>query len=172
MQKSTKRIIFAILIILNCLTIFYFSNQIADNSSVQSSRVVEIVSNILPIIKNMQEPDKTILKEEILTPIVRKTAHFSIYAMLGIFTMNFVITYEKISFSKKIAISLLFCVIYAITDEFHQFFIQGRSAEIRDVLIDSSGAFVGILVAMIIANINRKWKNKSIKNRIVADINK
>ena len=158
MQKNIKRIVFAILIILNCLTIFYFSNQVADNSSKQSSTIVEIVSNILPAIKNMQEPDKTILKEEILTPIVRKIAHFSIYAILGIFTMNFMLTYEKISFSKRIVISLLFCVIYAITDEFHQFFIQGRSAELRDVLIDSSGALVGLLITTVITKIMRKIK--------------
>lgn len=156
MQKNIKRRIFAILIILNCLIIFYFSNQVADSSSKQSSTIVEIVSNIIPTIKNMQEPNKTILKEEILTPIVRKTAHFCIYAMLGIFTMNFMCTYEKISIPKRIIISLLFCAIYAITDEFHQYFIPGRSAEIKDVLIDSSGAFVGILVTTVIIKITRR----------------
>lgn len=95
MKPKIKRILLAVLIIINCATIFYFSNQIADNSSKQSSRIVEIISNIIPFIKNMQEPDKTILEEEVLTPIVRKTAHFSIYAMLGILTMKFMLTTDK-----------------------------------------------------------------------------
>lgn len=168
MKNTTKRIIFAILILINCLTIFWFSHQASDDSSNQSSRVVEWVSNIIPFIKNMQEPDKTILKEDILTPIVRKTAHFSIYAMLGFLTINFVLTFKdiKLKFKNKemykyIVISLLFCFIYAISDEFHQSFIPGRSCEFRDVLIDTSGALVGILGIITIYIITRKIRNKN-----------
>jgi len=40
MSNHTRKIIFTILILLNCMTIFYFSNQIADDSGRQSSRVV------------------------------------------------------------------------------------------------------------------------------------
>ena len=76
MKNKTKRIIFGILILINCITIFCFSHQVADDSTNSSSRVVNFISEIIPYIKNMQEPDKTILKEEILTPIVRKGAHF------------------------------------------------------------------------------------------------
>ena len=160
MKKQTKRIIFAILIIINCIAIFYFSNQIADDSSIISSRVVNLISEIIPTIKNMQEPDKTILKEEILTPIVRKCAHFSIYAMLGMLTINFMLTFENKKMSKKIIFALLFCMFYAITDEFHQYFIPGRSAEIRDVLIDSSGALTGILFVIIVLAIIKRIKKK------------
>ena len=160
MKNNTKRIIFGALIILNCTAIFLFSNQIADDSSATSSRVVNFVSEIIPAIKNMQEPDKTILKEEILTPIVRKGAHFSIYGMLGILTINFILTFENKKMYKKIIYALLFCMFYAITDEFHQYFIPGRSAEIRDVLIDSSGALTGILFVIILITIIKRIKNK------------
>jgi len=51
-------------------------------------------------------------------------------------------------------------MLYAITDEFHQYFVPGRSAEIRDVLIDSSGAFIGILLTIGIIQIKRKLKSK------------
>lgn len=126
MKNNTKRIVFAILIIINCLIIFYFSSQVADNSSSQSSRVVEFVSNILPFINNMEENAKTNLKEEILTPIVRKTAHLSLYAILGIFTMNFINTFKKLKTSEKITYSILFCMLYACTDEFHQIFVERK----------------------------------------------
>lgn len=160
MKTNTKRILFAILIILNCLTIFYFSNQIADNSSKQSSTIVEIISNIIPCIKNMEEEQKTILKEEILTPIVRKSAHFSIYAMLGLLTTNFMLTIENKKMSKRAIFALIFCTLYAITDEFHQKFIPGRSAELRDVLIDTSGAMLGILLTIAVTLLTRKIKNR------------
>lgn len=171
MSNKIKRIIFTILIIINCATIFYFSHQVADDSSKQSSRVVEFISNIIPFIKNMEEPNKTILKEEILTPIIRKTAHFSIYAMLGLLMMNFMLTIENKKMYKRVIIALMFCFIYSITDEFHQTFIPGRSGEIRDVLIDTSGAIVGILftiaVMMIIKRI--KSKNNTERNMLETD---
>lgn len=161
MKNKTKRIIFGILILINCITIFYFSHQVADDSSKQSSRVVELISNILPFINNMEEPNKTILKEQILTPIVRKTAHFSIYAMLGIFTTNFVLTLENKKTYKTIIFSLMFCFLYAVTDEIHQRFIPGRYGAITDVLIDTSGALTGILITLAITTIIRKIKNKN-----------
>ena len=53
--------------------------------------------------------------------------------------------------SKKTAIfSFLFSVLYASSDEFHQTFVPGRDGNIVDVLIDSSGALVGILVSCIV----------------------
>ena len=160
MQEKTKRTILGILILINCATIFMFSNQIADDSSITSSRVVNLISEIIPTIKNMQEPDKTILKEEILTPIVRKCAHFSIYAMLGMLTISFAQTLKNKKQYQLIIYSLLFCIFYASTDEFHQYFIPGRSAEIRDVLIDSSVALTGILFVIIVLEIVKRIKKK------------
>lgn len=162
MQTKIKRIVLGILILFNCAIIFYFSHQVADESSKQSSRLVEFISNVIPTIKNMEEPDKTILKEEILTPIVRKTAHFSIYAMLGILTTSFMLTIENKKIGKIMIIALLFCFLYAITDEFHQTFIIGRSGEFRDVLIDTTGACIGSFLVIGINNIIRK--NRKIKN--------
>lgn len=166
MKNTTKKIIFGILVLINCITIFYFSNQIADDSNMQSSRVVNFIAKIIPAIRDMQEPDKTILLEEILTPIVRKGAHFSIYTLLGILTVNYAFTYKGRSFYQKGLIAFAFCVFYAITDEIHQAFIPGRSNEIRDVLIDSLGALTGILLSIIITKIYRKLRKKETKYRI------
>lgn len=159
MKTNIKRAIFLILIIINCTLIFYFSNQVASNSSKQSSRVVEFVSNVVPIIKNMKEPDKELLKSNVLTPIVRKMAHFSIYTLLGIWSINFINTFKKLSTSKKILIAIIFCMLYAISDEIHQTYIVGRSGEIRDVLIDTLGSITGILLTKIqFKNINKIGK--------------
>lgn len=161
MKKYTKRIIFAILIIINCMSIFLFSQQVGEDSGNTSSKIVEIVSQIIPFIKNMQEPEKTMFKENILSQIVRKCAHFSIYTMLGFFTINFMLTYQKGSLLKKSSISLLFGICYAISDEFHQMFIPGRSAEVRDVLIDSLGVLIGILFMIIIVKIAKRRKQRN-----------
>ena len=49
-----------------------------------------------------------------------------------------------------VILSFLFSVIYASTDEFHQTFVVGRDGNIVDVLIDSSGSLVGILLSSIL----------------------
>ena len=54
-------------------------------------------------------------------------------------------------FDRCIVYSLLICILYATSDELHQVFIPGRGAQVKDVIIDSAGACVGILVYMIIS---------------------
>ena len=158
-KTKIKRIVFAILIIINCMVIFNFSNKVADDSSKQSGRIVNFISQIIPTIKNMPEPDKTNFMKETLTIIVRKTAHFSIYTLLGLLSMNFMLTFEEkelCKFDLRCLIALVFCIFYAITDELHQYFIPGRSCELRDVCIDTLGAVLGILLVKIVTKIYRK----------------
>lgn len=168
MKLKIRRIIFLILIIINCATIFIFSNEQAEDSSKTSSRVVEFISEVVPYIKNMPEPDKTIFKEEI-TPVVRKCAHYSIYAMLGILTVNFMLTYKGRSFYQKGLTSFLFCAFYAVTDEIHQLFIDGRAGQITDIFIDSLGTLTGILIVILCAKIYKKVTKKNEKYKIDKD---
>ena len=77
------------------------------------------------------------------TFIIRKTAHFSVYLILGILSINLL---SSFNIKRFIMFSSLFCFIYACTDEFHQLFVMGRSCEMRDVLIDTLGSFVGIFI--------------------------
>lgn len=163
MQKERKnilRIVLLILIIINCITIFYFSNQVADESSKRSGRIVNFIAQIVPEIKNMKEPEKTIFMQETLTTIVRKTAHFSIYAMLGILSMNYMATYKEKSLYKNALIAIIFCIFYATTDEIHQYFIPGRSCELRDVCIDTVGSLTGIVITYAIYYYYKRRKNK------------
>jgi VanZ family protein len=41
------------------------------------------------------------------------------------------------------------CILYAITDEYHQSFVPGRSPRGMDVGIDALGAVLGLLPAFI-----------------------
>ena len=53
-------------------------------------------------------------------------------------------------YRSKAWIALAVSVVYATTDEIHQLFVPGRSGEVRDVLIDSLGALIGILIISLI----------------------
>ena len=45
---------------------------------------------------------------------------------------------------KRIVLALVICVLCAMLDEFHQLFVPGRAAQVKDVIIDSIGAIAGI----------------------------
>lgn len=172
---KTRKIIFLILIIINCITIFYFSNQVADTSSSSSGRVVNFVMKVLPQFKNMQEQQKEHIANEVLQPIVRKMAHFSIYTLLGFLTINFALACKEKTLvcntdeqcsplqlkegrNKRILYSWLFGTLYAVSDEIHQLFISGRSCEFRDICIDSLGVLTGIIIMIIIIKTFNKIK--------------
>lgn len=99
---KARKIIFLILIAINCITIFYFSNQVAIKSSNSSGRVVNFVVKILPALRNLPEEEKQVVCSEILQPIVRKTAHFSIYTLLGFLTMNYALTCKGTKQQKRV----------------------------------------------------------------------
>mgnify|MGYP001589930171 CR=1 FL=1 len=79
--------------------------------------------------------------------IVRKTAHFIEYFILFHLYIYALQKTTHISKSKILLFSLIFAIIYAITDEFHQLSVYGREGRVRDVVIDSFGALSGWLLA-------------------------
>lgn len=59
--------------------------------------------------------------------------------------MNYAYTTEK-TMKQKMLYSITFGAGYAITDEIHQFFVSGRSAQILDIGIDTAGVIIGVLI--------------------------
>jgi len=80
---------------------------------------------------------------------VRKTAHFVEYAMLGILAwrvVRFDPAFASFSVRRRFWFALLFCLLYASTDEFHQIFVPTRQPAVLDVMLDTCGASCGLLV--------------------------
>lgn len=86
---------------------------------------------------------------------IRKNAHFFIYMFLGILVKNALST-SDVRGIKAVLIALVICAVYASTDEFHQSFVPGRTALVSDVLIDSTGSFIGIFLYSILDWISGK----------------
>ena len=151
---KTKKIVLRVLIVIWMIVIFIFSNQVSDKSSNTSGNSIKFILEKLSITKNMDEQQIAELVESLQTPI-RKLAHFSIYTIGGVLTSIY-FSLDAKNIKKNILLAFIFCVIYAITDEIHQHFVPGRSCELRDVLIDSSGAMLGILISQIIIKFCKK----------------
>ena len=133
-----------------CVVIFMFSNAPANVSAGQSSSVKEIIINVVSSISN----NKTVITDF----AIRKTGHVLEYTLLGALLALSLYPYN---WSKRFIIeSSLFClafsVIYACTDELHQYFISGRSMRLTDVFIDSAGALFGIIVIRVCMNYIKK----------------
>lgn len=134
-----RRKVFFVLAIFWMGLIFYMSNQPASISSVQSGGVIKILSQV-PVLGNIID---VMTKNGTAQFVIRKGAHMFSYATLGV--LCFMSIYDVKSNLKHISItSFIITFIYACTDEIHQLFVSGRSGEIRDVLVDSTGGFIGI----------------------------
>ena len=164
MKIIIQRTIWIILIIINCVTIFQFSNQNAIISSNTSGKVIDWLIDIIPFTSQLEEKEKARVKEEIMQPIIRKLAHFSIYALLGFLIMGLACTYNG-TFYQRILCSVLLACLYAMSDEFHQLFISGRSGQITDVLIDTAGALTGTIIFMLIIKYYRRITKKQVERK-------
>lgn len=86
---------------------------------------------------------------------VRKTAHITEYFLLAL-TISFPLYVYRLRGFLLVIIAGIFCVGFAMLDEYHQSFIAGRGASLRDVCIDSIGVLPGIYLVRILGFICRK----------------
>ena len=71
--------------------------------------------------------------------ILRKLAHLAEYAILGALI-------DRALRRPQLAVAVVLAGIYAVTDEVHQVFVEGRHGAPLDVGIDTVGALVGVLL--------------------------
>lgn len=123
------------------VVIFVLSHQPAAVSSGQSGVFVEQLHHIVPGIDR-----------QLLTFMIRKSAHIFAYFVLGILVFNALHQQPKLHKQKAHAaqLAITICILYAASDEFHQLFISGRSGEVGDIAIDSIAASIGIILTSCI----------------------
>ena len=160
MKRSLPILLSLLPALILCVLIFLFSSQTAAESSGTSSRLITWLLTLKdPHFAELPQKQQRAQIQQ-LQFITRKGAHFSIYTLLGICLFLPLNRYTgKLGHAALAA--WLFCVAYAVTDELHQYFIPGRSCELRDLLIDSSGALLGVLISCAAALWKRRQKKKN-----------
>ena len=131
------------LVTINASALFYLSSQPIEKSRETSSKVTEIV---METIEEIAPNYYNELDYRDVHRGVRKSAHFTLYLMLG-YLVSHAMKKEK---KEKLIYSLLMCSTIALMDESYQYFIPGRGAEITDVFIDTLGSATGIGLNTII----------------------
>lgn len=132
-------------------SIFIFSNSF--KSGVESSQASDSIVNT--IIKKLG----LTIDVDLLTLLIRKAAHLTEFFILGILVA--LCFYYLNSKFKYYTVKILFIGMSAgLTDEFIQSFINGRSSEVRDVVIDFCGVLIGYIVIYFVDKSKRKHKYK------------
>ena len=160
MKIKVLRVILIVLICINCIIIFNFSEQNGEESRGISRKVT---TTILNVVETKEEPitEETQLEIDHAEYIIRKLAHFSIYTCLGIILMSLAST-SNFTVKKKLIICILAGMIYASLDEFHQKFTPGRTPLVGDVIIDTVGVTMGCLLVVGTIYVYKKVSKRKI----------
>lgn len=155
-----KKIIKLGLVIFWMGLIFSFSS---DTGSVSTKKSDGFIIRIVQVVKGreLSEEEKEKWTTYLVKP-VRKGAHLSVYLVLGILIFSFMMEFMPLGYKSSL-LSIMFSFIYACSDEVHQYFVPGRSGMFMDVIIDTIGASIGILLVIFVV---RMWRRREQKERI------
>jgi len=108
-------------------------------------------------------PNITFLQLETVHFLVRKVAHMTEFALLALLLLR-ALSLNRGDARKWISSAWVLATAYAASDEFHQSFVPGRNSSVVDVLIDSTGAALGLLLCyLVLQRRAKKEERKPVK---------
>lgn len=139
-----RQLIFTLITAAFILFIFSNSLQNADTSGSKSSAAVTLLTNFFASVG---------IHIPVSEYFIRKTGHFTEFLILGMLLLGTLRTYTK-DLMKNIFAPLFFGLATAVSDESIQLFVQGRSSQVSDVLLDFCGMVTGLLLLGLIMKIH------------------
>ena len=148
-NRTVIRMILLLLTAANLAFIFVMSAEDAERSSNTSKSVgYSIAGAINEDFEKMPEPEKKTYVESI-DDKVRKSAHILEFAALGALLYADIYVFG-ISGLPGAGLSVAAGAAFAAFDEIHQLFVEGRGAQLTDILIDTAGAAAGCAVSFLV----------------------
>ncbi len=132
--------------------IFLFSAQDGSDSSGLSGRVLAFICGLFNY-----TPSAAVV--DMLSFCVRKAAHMTEFGLLGVLWLN-TLRHGFGDFAHRYLTAFVISSIYAMTDEFHQLFIDGRAGRVTDWLIDSAGTAIWLAAAWLLTVATARIKSK------------
>ena len=153
---ALRRVVGLILTVFLMVFIFSMSAQNAEASNQTSGGVIRFtLSLVYPGFNSLgQQAQNQIVSS--LQGLVRSTAHFSVFAAHCFSYLIFTLTLEKLKLLMRYLSSIIFSVLYAVSDEIHQLFTPGRAFQFTDVLVDTLGIMLGAAVMYLIMKLIKK----------------
>jgi len=160
-KKTVARVLLLGLLLFELALIFKLSNEPAPQSDTTSADFTEqmLAADSDFLASSQAERDARV---QALQKGIRTLAHFAEYTLLGLTAAALALTMEKRL--RGTAIAVLFCVLWAVSDEVHQSFIPGRSCQVSDVAVDSAGILLGACavwaVFQLVQTVRKKRKDE------------
>ncbi|MBQ8892271.1 MAG: VanZ family protein [Bacilli bacterium] len=146
-----KKVISWILVLIWLIVIFFFSAMDSDNSNQKSKQVINTVvettintTNDLGIVKEPSDAKRNEIVVTLNMPL-RKCMHALVYFILSLLLLN-ALHLSRFKNYKLYLICVIVCIIYSLFDEYHQTFVNGRTGQLLDALIDTLGSIIGLIV--------------------------
>jgi VanZ family protein len=79
--------------------------------------------------------------------LIKKGGHAFGYALLAL--AYFAALPPRLSTGYRLVMAFFMALLFALSDEFHQSFVEGRTSSLRDVVIDSLGAMTALILGGI-----------------------
>ena len=136
--------------------IFFFSTENADLSNQTGDGPAQWLLRIISPDYERLPPEEQQTRYDQAQMIVRKAAHFSEYAMLGL-SLRLCLESWLGHRRKRLWPAAWACgALYSCTDELHQMLVDGRTGQLLDVVIDSAGVLFGaVLGGLLLAHVFR-----------------
>lgn len=131
-----RQIFFAILALIIMAVIFYNSSLPGHESSKMSGALIVWLRENLGL--------------EMTSFSTRKLAHFAEYTALGFCLLPAVGENILPKLTRRCVPAAFIGILYAVSDEFHQYFVPGRSCELRDMCIDAVGVVLGVAISVLL----------------------
>lgn len=159
-KRCLLRLILIVLIVLWCIFIFTMSSENGLLSSSRSEGLVVKLINRFLVIFGIDSSDCAIV--DYIEVFMRKGAHVFVFFVLSVLSSIFAYTYDTRDEFRLLG-SFLFSYIYASSDEIHQIYVPGRAGSIKDVLIDTIGISLGLMLVWLFARIYKRPSKKVTK---------
>ncbi len=161
-MKKIWKILSIVLILIWMGFIYFLSDMPAQESNNKSKAMIQkVVEKEVEAQKkeNTEEENKKQIQRVVnkLNAPLRKVVHAVVYIVLALL----IGVACKIYNSKKwmyISFPIVISFLYACTDELHQRFVSERSGKVSDILIDTCGAVIGMLILQVVIVIKNKIK--------------
>lgn len=159
-MKILYRMITGLLLAGWMILIFSFSAQPAVESDKVSGTVAYRIAEGYGLIFHMElTKEETEHCAKAINYPIRKAAHMTEYAILGLLSFAYCLGYRKQAKSCYL-LALGISAAYAAADEIHQIFVPGRAGRFSDVCIDTAGAALALILLYLILKIAGKHCEK------------
>ncbi len=146
---NTQQRIRTLLLLAWMTVIFLYSARPADISTQDSHLIGNLVADMAQRFNREDWPDQAQqLFVENIDFYVRKAAHVTEYAVLGVLLMGCLQSFN-VSMPHLGRYALIAGILYAASDELHQYFVPGRACQLRDVMIDGIGVGLGVIAFLL-----------------------